>query len=195
MSYFWDLFPYHYLNVTWASWRLKYHYLDRLVMDNVADYLYLKKGSLIFEVDPHQFNLRLHHFSRFAFNVKKIKSVRGSVIGWRICGSKVAVGISTFQCRSCSIKQHNWLSIYTAHIWYISYPQFRLLLFVKLSLQRYLYHGLSMGGGGWVGGRGGGAWGWVPGGGGGGVIHYDQNKMQITYCGIFIFTETNKKNF
>ena len=30
---------------------------------DVGDYLYLKNGSLKFEVDPHQFNMRLHHFS------------------------------------------------------------------------------------------------------------------------------------
>ena len=40
-------------------------------MDNVGDYLYLKNGGFNLEVDPHLFNLRLHHFSQFPFNVNK----------------------------------------------------------------------------------------------------------------------------
>ena len=40
-------------------------------IDNVGDYLYLTNGSFKFEVDPHQFNLRLQHFSQFPFNEKK----------------------------------------------------------------------------------------------------------------------------
>ena len=35
------------------------------LIDNVGNYLYLDDGSFKFEVDPHQFNLRLHHFSQF----------------------------------------------------------------------------------------------------------------------------------
>ena len=57
------------------------------LIDNVDDYLYLKEsenGNLKFEVDAHQLDLRLHHFSQFPLNVKKKKKKVGrSVIGWR----------------------------------------------------------------------------------------------------------------
>ena len=36
-----------------------------LLIDNVGNYLYLNNGRFKFEVDPHQFNLRLYHFSQF----------------------------------------------------------------------------------------------------------------------------------
>ena len=36
-----------------------------LLIDNVGNYLYMNKGRFKFEVDPHQFNHRLHHFSQF----------------------------------------------------------------------------------------------------------------------------------
>ena len=39
------------------------------IIDNVSCYWYLRNGSFRFEVDLHQFNLRLHHFSQFPFNV------------------------------------------------------------------------------------------------------------------------------
>ena len=41
------------------------------LIDNVDDYLYLKEsenGNLKFEVDAHQLDLRLHHFSQFPLN-------------------------------------------------------------------------------------------------------------------------------
>ena len=49
--------------------------------DNVGDYLYLKNGSFIFEVNPHQFNLRLHHFLAATMQLYKwyFLSVRLSV--------------------------------------------------------------------------------------------------------------------
>ena len=46
------------------------------LIDNVGDYLYLKEsenGNFIFNVAAHQLDLRLHHFSQFHFNVKKMK--------------------------------------------------------------------------------------------------------------------------
>ena len=45
-----------------------------LLIDNVGNYLYLNNGR--FKFDPHQFNLRLHHFSQFQH--KKIKC-------WLVC--------------------------------------------------------------------------------------------------------------
>ena len=47
-------------------------YPNRSAVDNVGDYLYLKEsenGNFKFEVDAHQLDLRLHHFSQFPFNV------------------------------------------------------------------------------------------------------------------------------
>ena len=69
----------------WHTVKICWHFQYRL-RDNVGDYLYLKeseKENFKFEVDPHQFDLRLHHFSQFPFNVKKKKKVGRSVIGWR----------------------------------------------------------------------------------------------------------------
>ena len=42
-----------------------------LLIDNVGNYLYLNNGRFKFEVDPHQFNFRLHHFSQFQRKKKK----------------------------------------------------------------------------------------------------------------------------
>ena len=70
------------------------------LIDNVGDYLYLKeseKGNFKFEVDAHQLELRLHHFSQFPLNVKKSEVVNH--VG--IYGSKAAEGLSAFQRRSC----------------------------------------------------------------------------------------------
>ena len=39
---------------------------------NVGVHLYLKNESFEFEVDHHQFNLRLHHFHNFLSMLKKI---------------------------------------------------------------------------------------------------------------------------
>ena len=70
----------------------------------MGDYLYLKNGSLKFEVHPHQFNMRLHHFSQYVFNRKK-KSSQDWLAKWLIdvgiYGSKVVEGFLTFQHRSC----------------------------------------------------------------------------------------------
>ena len=48
-----------------------------LLIDNVGSYLYLNNGRFKFEVDPHQFNLRLHHFSQFQRIKKKIQKLAG----------------------------------------------------------------------------------------------------------------------
>ena len=49
-----------------------------LLIDNVGDYLYLNNGSFKFEVDAHQINLRLHHFSEFQHIKMNFKS-------WQVC--------------------------------------------------------------------------------------------------------------
>ena len=79
-----------------------------LLIDNVGNYLYLNNGRLKFEVDPHQFNLRLHHFSQFQRTKKKKKNQKlaglwlaGKMVDHiGIYGSKVAEGLSAFQRRS-----------------------------------------------------------------------------------------------
>ena len=79
-----------------------------LLIDNVGNYLYLNNGSFKFEVDPHQFNLRLHHFSQFQRKGRKKNQkladmwlVGEMVNRIGIYGSKVAEGLSAFQRRSC----------------------------------------------------------------------------------------------
>ena len=78
-----------------------------LLIDNVGNYLYLNNGRFKFEVDPHQFNLRLHHFSQFQRIKKKIQKLAGLWLAGEmvdhigIYGSKVAEGLSAFQRRSC----------------------------------------------------------------------------------------------
>ena len=56
--------------------------------------------SFKFEVDPYQFNPRLHHFSQFLFNVKKEyfqKWLVGEVVDHvGIYGSKAAEGFLAF---------------------------------------------------------------------------------------------------
>ena len=77
-----------------------------LLIDNVGNYLFLNNGRFKFEVDPHQFNLRLHHFSQFQ-RIKKIQKLAGLWLAGKmvdhigIYGSKVAEGLSAFQRRSC----------------------------------------------------------------------------------------------
>ena len=53
-----------------------------LLIDNVGNYLYLNNGSFIFEVDPHQFNLRLHHFSQFQRKGRKKKFKSCQICDW-----------------------------------------------------------------------------------------------------------------
>ena len=48
--------------------------LEPTLIDNFDDYLYLKEsenGNFKSEVDAHQLDMRLHHFSQFPLNVKK----------------------------------------------------------------------------------------------------------------------------
>ena len=59
-----------------ASWtrheivkKSRYHKVLRAIG---APYFYLKNGSFEFEVDHHQFNVRLHHFHNFLSMLKKI---------------------------------------------------------------------------------------------------------------------------
>ena len=80
-----------------------------LLIDNVGNYLYLNNGRFKFEVDPHQFNLRLHHFSQFRRKKKKkdFQKLAGLWLAGEIIdhigiyGSKVAEGLSAFQRHSC----------------------------------------------------------------------------------------------
>ena len=78
-----------------------------LIIDNVGNYLYLNNGRFEFEVHPHQFNLRLHHFSQFQRKKKDFQKLAGLWLAGemvdhiRIYGSKVAKGLSAFQPRSC----------------------------------------------------------------------------------------------
>ena len=49
-----------------------------LLIDNVGNYLYLNNGSFKFELDAHQINLRLHHFSEFQHKKMNFKI-------WQVC--------------------------------------------------------------------------------------------------------------
>ena len=100
------------------------------LIDNVDDYLYLKEsenGNLKFEVDAHQLDLKLHHFSQFPLNVKKKKKIKlaglwlaGEVVNHvGIYGSKAAEGLSAFQRRSCSF----WYCIFIKNVGFIKLPE------------------------------------------------------------------------
>ena len=70
-----------------------------------------RNGSFKFEVGPHQFNLKMQHFSQFHFDVKKkkLKKLAGLWLAGEVVnhvglyGSKVAEGLSVFQHRSCKL--------------------------------------------------------------------------------------------
>ena len=87
-----------------------------LQIDNVGNYLYLNNGRFKFEVDPHQFNLRLHHFSQF--QLKRNQKLAGLWLADEmvdhigIYESKVAEGSWAFQRRSCFDKQPSNRSLY-----------------------------------------------------------------------------------
>ena len=93
------------------EWLLKYVNVSiilALLIDNVGNYLYLNNGSFKFEVDAHQINLRLHHFSEFQHKKNEFQNLAGlwlagEMVNRRIgiYGSKVAVGLSAFQRRPC----------------------------------------------------------------------------------------------
>ena len=111
----------HVATSTCLEWQLKYinvsiilaskltSHACALQIDNVDNYLYLNNGSFKFEVDPHQFNLSLHHFSQF--QRKGIKNQKladlwlaGEMVNRiGIYGSNVAEGLSAFQRRSCCL--------------------------------------------------------------------------------------------
>ena len=75
----------HIACLEWHTATICLHFHYRLI-DNVlvGDYLYLKNGSFNFELDPYQFNLRLHHFSQFLFNVKKKKDFQKLASLWLV---------------------------------------------------------------------------------------------------------------
>ena len=62
-----------YINLSWVTY-CENMLTFPLYTDNMGDLLYLKNGSFKSEVGPHQFNLKLHHFSQFPFKVKKKNS-------------------------------------------------------------------------------------------------------------------------
>ena len=79
------------------------------VIDNLDDDLYMKTGRFKLEVDPHHFNLRIHHFLQFHFSVRKQKLeglwLAGKVVNHvGIYGSEVAEGFSVFQLRSWKVR-------------------------------------------------------------------------------------------
>ena len=77
-----------YISIQSTQCCLKYRViLDRVItaLDCsvlVGDYKYLKNGRFTFDVDPYQYNLRLHHFSQFLYNVKKMIFKSGQVRDW-----------------------------------------------------------------------------------------------------------------
>ena len=101
------------------------------LIDNVDDYLYLKEsenGNLKFEVDAHQLDLRLHHFSQFPLNVKKKKKLAGLWLAGEVVnhvgiyGSKAAEGLSAFQRRSClfcGIVLLVWGTLWSSSFWWL----------------------------------------------------------------------------
>ena len=106
-----------------------------LLIDNAGNYLYLNNGRFKFEVDPHQFNHRLHHFSQFQRIKKKIQKLAGLWLAGDmvdhigIYGSKVAEGLSAFQRRSCYGLLHNSRFLQVLKI---------LTIFTNISVQKIL---------------------------------------------------------
>ena len=72
-----------------------------LLIDNVGNYLYLNNGSFKFEVDPHEFNLRLHHFSQFQRKGRKKKFKSWQISDWL---AKWLIGLGFMDLR--------WLRVY-----------------------------------------------------------------------------------
>ena len=80
----------HMATSTCLEWLLKYVNISiilapkltshacALLIDKVGNYLFLNNGRFKFEVDPREFNLRLHHFSQFQRNKKIFKR-------WQVC--------------------------------------------------------------------------------------------------------------
>ena len=67
-----------------------------------------RNGSFKFEVGPHQFNLKMQHFSQFPYSAwKKNQKLAGLWLAGEVVdhigiyGSKAAEGLSAFQRRSC----------------------------------------------------------------------------------------------
>ena len=109
----------HVVTLPCLEWLLKYvnipiilppklmSHASALLIDNVGNCLYLNNGRFKFAVDPHQFNLRLHHFSQFKQHKKDFQRLVGLWLAGEmvdhigIYGFKVAEGLSAFQRRSC----------------------------------------------------------------------------------------------
>ena len=85
--------------------KLMSHVCARLI-DNTGNYLSLNNGSSKFEVDPHQFNLRLHHFPQFQ-RKKYFQKLAGLWLAGEIVsrigiyGAKMTEGLSASQRRTC----------------------------------------------------------------------------------------------
>ena len=97
----------HYLSQWWPK-SLSPYGVTRLI-DYVGGYLYLKESenrNFKFEVDAHQLDLRLHHFT-ISFQFKKNQKLAclwlaGEVVNYvGIYGSKATEGFSAFQAWSC----------------------------------------------------------------------------------------------
>ena len=95
----------HVTTLTCLGWHTENMLIFPLI-DDVGEYLYLKNESFKFEVDPHQFNPRWHHFSQFPFNVKSKNNYVQKLAGlWLtdkvvnhvgINGTKAAAAFSAF---------------------------------------------------------------------------------------------------
>ena len=68
-----------------------------------------ENGNFKFKIDAHQLDLRLHHFSQFPLNVKKIRKLSGLWLAGEVVnhvgiyGSKAAEGLLVFQRWSCDL--------------------------------------------------------------------------------------------
>ena len=83
---------------------------------NVGDHLYFK-----FEVDPHQFHLRLHHLSQFLFNVKKKK--KKFYASWKMAHGYADIAMRRYRAGPLNILIFKkleglwWVGEVVNHIW------------------------------------------------------------------------------
>ena len=68
----------HLVNFKNLTYSYRYHPLDNQYGFSVSKGN-AKNHTAMYEVDPYQFNLRLHHFSQLLFNVKK------NFKSWKVC--------------------------------------------------------------------------------------------------------------
>ena len=106
----------HVTTLTCLEWLLKYvntsvilapkviSHACAFLIDNVGNYLYLSNGNFKFEVDPHQFNLRLYHFSQFhnkKIDFQKLAGLwlAGEMVNRIVLYEWLAKGLSAIQRR------------------------------------------------------------------------------------------------